>query len=207
MKTGKKRAPALQKADKSRRYPLSEAVSLVKELAFANFDESVDVAVRLGVDPKHADQMVRGAIVLPNGVGKATRVLVFAKGDKEQEARDAGADHVGGEDLQHHREPQLFRGFCSRFRRMGHAVGDRGNPICLDYPEGLHLGQLGPTCILHLIQDFLHPTPVHIELFRVQERSVSPYTMPVHGGQGLCGGFRESVGRDSGLVQVGNTLG
>ena len=70
MKPGKKRGPALQKADKSRRYPLNEAVSLVKELAFANFDESVDVAVRLGVDPKHADQMVRGAVVLPHGTGK-----------------------------------------------------------------------------------------------------------------------------------------
>jgi len=99
MKAGKKRAPALQKADKSRRYPLSEAVSLVKELAFANFDESVDVAVRLGVDPKHADQMVRGAVVLPHGTGKTNRVLVFAKGEKVNEAEEAGADFVGGDDL------------------------------------------------------------------------------------------------------------
>ena len=69
MKPGKKRGPALQKPDQSRRYPIDEAVALVKELAFANFDESVDVAVRLGVDPKHADQMVRGAVVLPHGTG------------------------------------------------------------------------------------------------------------------------------------------
>ncbi|MFA9410178.1 MAG: 50S ribosomal protein L1 [Deltaproteobacteria bacterium] len=99
MKPGKKRAGALQKPDKSRRYALSEAVSLVKELAFANFDESVDVAVRLGVDPKHADQMVRGAVVLPHGTGKTNRVLVFAKGEKVSEAEAAGADFVGGDDL------------------------------------------------------------------------------------------------------------
>ena len=99
MKPGKKRAGALQKPDKSRRYALSEAVSLVKELAFANFDESVDLAVRLGVDPKHADQMVRGAVVLPHGTGKTNRVLVFAKGEKVSEAEAAGADFVGGDDL------------------------------------------------------------------------------------------------------------
>ena len=99
MKPGKKRAGALQKPDQSRRYALSEAVSLVKELAFANFDESVDVAVRLGVDPKHADQMVRGAVVLPHGTGKTNRVLVFAKGEKVSEAEAAGADFVGGDDF------------------------------------------------------------------------------------------------------------
>ena len=99
MKPGKKRAGALQLPDKSQRYALREAVSLVKELAFANFDESVDVAVRLGVDPKHADQMVRGAVVLPHGTGKTNRVLVFAKGEKVSEAEEAGADFVGGDDL------------------------------------------------------------------------------------------------------------
>ncbi|MEM8609965.1 MAG: 50S ribosomal protein L1 [Myxococcota bacterium] len=98
MKPGKKRGAAVQKPDKNRRYGLSEAVSLVKELAFANFDESVDVAVRLGVDPKHADQMVRGAVVLPHGTGKTNRVLVFAKGEKVSEAESAGADFVGGDD-------------------------------------------------------------------------------------------------------------
>jgi len=99
MKTGKKRAAALQKPDKSRRYALGEAVALLKETAFANFDESVDVAVRLGVDPKHADQMVRGAVVRPHGTGKTNRVLVFAKGEKITEAEAAGADFVGGDDL------------------------------------------------------------------------------------------------------------
>jgi len=99
MKPGKKRVGALKNPDKSRRYALKEAVSLVKELAFANFDESVDVAVRLGVDPKHADQMVRGAVVLPHGTGKTNRVLVFAKGEKMGEAEQAGADFVGGDDF------------------------------------------------------------------------------------------------------------
>jgi large subunit ribosomal protein L1 len=85
--------------DRDRLYPLEEAVTLLKSLPGAKFDESVDVAMNLGVDPKHADQMVRGAIVLPHGTGRSVRVLVFARGDKEKEARAAGADHVGAEDL------------------------------------------------------------------------------------------------------------
>jgi len=99
MRPGKRRQGALEKPEHGRRYTLSEAVSLVKELAFASFDESVDLAVRLGVDPKHADQMVRGAVVLPNGTGKTIRVLVFAKGEKVSEANEAGADHVGADEL------------------------------------------------------------------------------------------------------------
>lgn len=99
MKPGKKRKAALDKPERGRRYSVSEAVSLVKGCAFAGFDESVDLAVRLGVDPKHADQMVRGAIVLPHGTGGTKRVLVFAQGEKVAEAEQAGADHVGGEDL------------------------------------------------------------------------------------------------------------
>ncbi|HET8645339.1 MAG TPA: 50S ribosomal protein L1 [Vicinamibacteria bacterium] len=78
---------------------LPEAIALAKTNATAKFDETLDLAVRLGVDPKHADQMVRGTVVLPHGTGKTVRVLVFAKGEKEKEARDAGADHVGAEDL------------------------------------------------------------------------------------------------------------
>jgi len=90
---------AAKQVDKARLYPAEEAFELLTSLPPAKFNESVDVAVRLGVDPRHADQMVRGAIVLPHGTGRETRILVFAKGDKEQEARDAGADHVGGDDL------------------------------------------------------------------------------------------------------------
>ena len=98
-KTAKKRTGALAKVDRLKNYGLDEALSLVKETSYAKFDETVDVAVRLGVDPRHADQMVRGAVVLPNGLGKDVRVLVFAKGEKEREAREAGADYVGAEDL------------------------------------------------------------------------------------------------------------
>src|SRR5215475_3328950 len=85
--------------DRSKSYSIEEAMDIVAKSTGAKFDESVDVSLRLGVDPKHADQMVRGAIVLPHGIGKTVRVAVFAKGEKEREAREAGADVVGAEDL------------------------------------------------------------------------------------------------------------
>jgi large subunit ribosomal protein L1 len=85
--------------DREKDYSVEEAFGILKKLPNAKFDESVDMSLRLGVDPKHADQMVRGAIVLPHGIGKAVRVAVFAKGEKDKEARDAGADVVGAEDL------------------------------------------------------------------------------------------------------------
>ena len=90
---------AASKREETRGYGLEEAVGILKEMPAAKFDESVDLSFRLGVDPKHADQMVRGAVVLPNGIGKSVRVAVFAKGEKEREAREAGADVVGAEDL------------------------------------------------------------------------------------------------------------
>jgi len=90
-------AAAKVQADKS--YSLDEAIGVLKAMPGAKFDESVDLSFRLGVDPKHADQMVRGAVVLPHGIGKSVRVAVFAKGEKEREAREAGADTVGAEDL------------------------------------------------------------------------------------------------------------
>ena len=95
---GKKMTAAAAKVE-PRLYGLKEAVGVVKQSAFAKFDESVDLALRLGVDPKRSDQMVRGTSVLPHGTGKKVRVLVFAKGEKEQEARAAGADFVGSDDL------------------------------------------------------------------------------------------------------------
>jgi large subunit ribosomal protein L1 len=95
----KKYAAVLALVDRDKKITVDEALNLVGKTGFAKFDESVDIAVRLGVNPKHADQMVRGACVMPSGTGKVTRVLVFAKGDKEKEARDAGADFVGAEDL------------------------------------------------------------------------------------------------------------
>lgn len=96
---GKKMIEARKKFDKGQRYELHEALNLIKDMAFAKFDESVEIAVRLGVNPRHADQMVRGSVVLPHGIGKVPRVLVFAKGEKEREALEAGADYVGAEDL------------------------------------------------------------------------------------------------------------
>nr|WP_281275053.1 50S ribosomal protein L1 [Geomonas oryzae] len=95
----KKAKEARAKVDRTKTYPLSEGLELVKGAAYAKFDETVDLVVKLGVDPRHADQMVRGAVVLPNGLGKDVRVLVFAKGEKEKEAREAGADFVGADDL------------------------------------------------------------------------------------------------------------
>jgi large subunit ribosomal protein L1 len=90
---------AAKKLEPEKQHLLEEAVRLIKEMPSAKFDESVDISFRLGVDPKHADQMVRGAVVLPHGIGRAVRILVFAKGEKEREAREAGADIVGAEDL------------------------------------------------------------------------------------------------------------
>jgi large subunit ribosomal protein L1 len=96
---GKKYANAAKNIDESRRYPLEDALKLVTDNKVAKFDETVELAVRLGVDPRQADQNVRGTVVLPHGTGKVFRVLVLAKGDKEREAREAGADFVGGEEL------------------------------------------------------------------------------------------------------------
>jgi large subunit ribosomal protein L1 len=99
MAQGKKYKAVAAKIDRNKRYKLDEALTLVKQTAVRKFDESVDAAINLGVDPKHADQVVRGAVVLPHGMGKAVRLAVFAKGDKAREAQEAGADIVGAEDL------------------------------------------------------------------------------------------------------------
>jgi large subunit ribosomal protein L1 len=96
---GKKYREALAAVDRQKRYPLEEAVKMVATHKLAKFDQTVEMAVRLNVDPRQADQNVRGTVVLPHGTGKVARVLVLAKGEKEKEAREAGADFVGGEDL------------------------------------------------------------------------------------------------------------
>jgi large subunit ribosomal protein L1 len=125
----------LDAIDRSRLYGLDEAVGLLKECPGAKFDESVDIALNLGVDPKHADQMVRGAIVLPHGTGRSVRVLVFAKGDKEKEAEDAGADYVGAEDLAKKIQDEGWLDFerviatpdmMSVVGRLGKVLGPRG---------------------------------------------------------------------------------
>ncbi len=99
MKRGKRYRSILEKIDKNKLYSPWEALSLIKEISNANFDEAVEVAIRLGIDPKKADQQVRGTVILPHGTGKIPKVLVFAKGEKVKEAEKAGAEIVGGEDL------------------------------------------------------------------------------------------------------------
>ena len=99
MKKGKKYAEAVKLIEREKQYDTAEAISIIKKTATAKFDETIEAHIRLGVDGRHADQQVRGAVVLPHGTGKKVRVLVFAKGDKVTEAEAAGADHVGGEEL------------------------------------------------------------------------------------------------------------
>ena len=121
--------------DRDKLYALAEAVDLLKEWPPAKFDESVDIALNLGVDPKHADQMVRGALVLPHGTGKSVRILVFAKGEKEKEAQEAGADYVGAEDLAKKIQDEGWLDFeqviatpdmMSVVGRLGRVLGPRG---------------------------------------------------------------------------------
>jgi len=99
MKRSKAYKEAIKKLDRTRLYEPAEALQLVKEMSSVRFDETVEVHIKLGVDPRHADQQVRGTVSLPHGTGKTRKVLVFAKGEKEKEAQKAGADYVGGEDL------------------------------------------------------------------------------------------------------------
>src|SRR5215204_289754 len=96
---GKSYRNVLEKVDRNQRYPLEDSLKLVKETARAKFDETVDMAIRLGVDPRQADQNIRGTVALPHGMGKTVRILAFAKGEKEREAQEAGADFVGSDEL------------------------------------------------------------------------------------------------------------
>jgi large subunit ribosomal protein L1 len=125
---------AAAKVDRAKPYTVDEAIATLKAMPAAKFDESVDLSFRLGVDPKHADQMVRGAVVLPNGIGKSVRVAVFAKGEKEREAREAGADVIGAEDLVQ-RVQEGFMEFdttiatpdlMGQVGRLGKVLGPRG---------------------------------------------------------------------------------
>src|SRR4030095_2769147 len=99
-KTGKKYEAASKQVEQ-RPYPLEEAIPLLQKIKFVKFDETIEIHLRLGVDPKHADQMVRGTVVMPNGLGKSKKVLVIAGGDKQKKAEEAGAELVGGEDMVH----------------------------------------------------------------------------------------------------------
>jgi large subunit ribosomal protein L1 len=135
MAEGKNFRNAAAKVDRSKKYSLEEACKLLPQTKVAKFDESVDIAVRLGVDPKHADQMVRGAVVLPHGTGKSQRVAVVAKGDKANEARAAGADFVGAEDLVEKIQKENWTDFDSMVAtpdmmglvgRLGRVLGPKG---------------------------------------------------------------------------------
>jgi large subunit ribosomal protein L1 len=135
MAEGKNYRNAAAKVDRAKRYSLDEACKLLPGTKVAKFDESVDIAVRLGVDPKHADQMVRGAVVLPHGTGKTQRVAVVAKGDKANEARAAGADFVGAEDLVERIQKENWTDFDSMVAtpdmmglvgRLGRVLGPKG---------------------------------------------------------------------------------
>jgi large subunit ribosomal protein L1 len=132
---GKKYKASATKVDRTKRYTLEEACKILPSTKVAKFDESVDIAVRLGVDPKHADQMVRGAVVLPHGTGKSSRVAVVAKGDKANEAKAAGADFVGAEDLVEKIQKENWTDFDSMVAtpdmmglvgRLGRVLGPKG---------------------------------------------------------------------------------
>jgi large subunit ribosomal protein L1 len=134
-KQGKKYKSAAEAIDANRAYGLEDGIGLMGAGEARKYDESVDIAINLGVDPKHADQMVRGAIVLPHGTGKSIRVLVFAKGAKEKEAQDAGADYVGGDDLAKKIQSEGWLDFerviatpdmMSVVGRLGKVLGPRG---------------------------------------------------------------------------------
>ena len=132
---GKKYRDSIKLVDRQKRYDnIQEAMALVKSMTTTKFDASVDVAVRLGVDPRHADQMVRGAVVLPHGLGKTVRVVVFASGEKEKEAREAGADFVGADDLVQKISEGWFEfdkviatpDMMGKVGRLGRVLGPRG---------------------------------------------------------------------------------
>ena len=132
---GKKYRDSIKLVDRQKRYDnIQEAMALVKSMTTTKFDASVDVAVRLGVDPRHADQMVRGAVVLPHGLGKPVRVVVFASGEKEKEAREAGADFVGADDLVQKISEGWFEfdkviatpDMMGKVGRLGRVLGPRG---------------------------------------------------------------------------------
>lgn len=132
---GKKYVEALKKVDRTRLYTPEEAVRLLKETAYAKFDSTVEVHMRLGIDPRHADQNIRTTVALPHGTGKVVRVLVFAQGDAVQAARDAGADFVGGDDLIARIDKENFFDFdiaiatpdmMGKVGRVGRKLGPRG---------------------------------------------------------------------------------
>jgi large subunit ribosomal protein L1 len=157
-KHGKRYNELLAKVDQDNQYPPKDAVALAKETAQAKFDATIEAHIRLGVDPRHADQMVRGTVVLPHGTGKKQRILVFAQGEKAREANEAGADYVGGEDLQKKIEGGWFEfdvalatpDMMGVVGRLGKLLGPRGlmpnpksNTVTFDLAKGIKDVQAG----------------------------------------------------------------
>ena len=154
MKHGKKYVDSAKLIDRLTQYDPQEAIALAKQTAKAKFDETIEISVRLGVDPRHADQQVRGAVVLPNGTGKTVRVLVFAKGDKAKEAEAAGADFVGAEDMVAKIQQENWFGFDACVAtpdmmgivgRIGHILGPKGlmpntksGKVSMDVTRAIH---------------------------------------------------------------------
>lgn len=154
MKHGKKYLESQKLVDRSKLYDAQEALELVQQTAKAKFDETIEVSVRLGVDPRHADQQVRGAVVLPHGTGKTVKVLVIAKGDKAKEAEEAGADFVGAEDMVAKIQNENWFGFdvcvatpdmMGLVGRLGRVLGPKGlmpNPksgtVTMDITRAIH---------------------------------------------------------------------
>ncbi len=126
MAVGKKLVKAREGIDREKLYPITDAIKMVKERASAKFDETIEIAMNLGVDPRHADQMVRGVVTLPNGTGRTLRVGVFARGAKAEEAKAAGADVVGAEDLVEKVQGGADR-FRSLYRNAGHDAAGRSS--------------------------------------------------------------------------------
>ena len=159
MKMGKKYSDSLKLIDRTKQYDPEEAIALVKQTAKAKFDETVEISVRLGVDPRHADQQVRGAVVLPNGTGKKVTVLVIAKGDKAAEAEAAGADYVGAEEMIAKIQGGWFDfdvvvatpDMMGQVGRLGRVLG------CLLYTSKRLLGTLNKNVYIHFDLDVLDP--------------------------------------------------
>jgi large subunit ribosomal protein L1 len=172
---GKRLRAAEEQIDRERAYPLADAVALIKQCAKAKFDESIELALNLGVDPRHADQMVRGTVDLPHGTGRSVRVAVFARGDKAEEATQAGADVVGAEDLaQRIQEGQIDFDRCIATPDMMPVVGRLGRILG---PRGLmpnpRLGTVTPN-----VAEAVKAAKAGQVQFRVEKAGI------VHGGVG-----------------------
>ncbi len=184
-KKGKRLRAALERIDRNKTYPLDEAVTLLKDVAGAKFDETVEVALNLGVDPRHADQMVRGTVDLPHGTGKSVRVAVFARGDKADQAKAAGADVVGAEDLAESIQGGKFDfDRCIATPDMMPVVGRLGRVLG---PRGLmpnpKLGTVTPN-----VAEAVQAAKAGQVQFRVEKAGI------VHAGVGRVGFTPEQIG-------------